>query len=104
MGGGSGTEAVYKSDSGSFTLDVTADNPMVSAMAPMLGNPAMMAAMGGTAVPIGDVIALQQDSDGSLMAMVDNRILVQMSGGDMAVMLPLYKSIDFAGLAKFDKK
>jgi hypothetical protein len=103
LGGGIGTETTYSNDQTSFKLDITADSPLVASMAPMLANVQMMTAM-GKVVKIGDVMALEQDDDQSLSALVGNRILVQMQGADVATMLPLFQKIDFAGLATYDKK
>jgi hypothetical protein len=100
-GGGTGTEVTYSSDSASFRLDITVDNAMVASMAPMLANAQMMAAM-GKVDQIGGVMVLEQDQ--SLSTLIDNRILVQMQGADVAVMLPVMQQMDLAGLAKFDHK
>jgi hypothetical protein len=101
IGGGSGTEISYSSDAASFKLDITVDNAMVASMAPMLSNAAIMTAM-GKVDQIGEQLVLEEDQ--SLTTLVANRILVQMQGADVAVMLPLMQKIDFAGLAKFDQK
>lgn len=100
LGGGTGTEVVYADDSTSFKLDITVDSPIVAGMAPMLANAQMMAAM-GKVDKIGDVMVLEQDQ--SLSALIDNRILVQMDGADVAVMMPVLQQLDFKALAGFDQ-
>lgn len=100
LGGGTGTEVVYANDSTSFKLDITVDSPIVASMAPMLANAQMMTAM-GKVDKVGDVMVLEQDQ--SLMALIANRILVQMEGADAALMLPVLSQLDFAALEGFDQ-
>jgi hypothetical protein len=100
-GGGTGIEAEYDSDNDSFRLDITVDNPIIATMAPMLSNAAMMSAAGKVDRIDGQLVL---ESDQSLATLVDNRILVQMQDGNIPVMLPVMKQIDFAALAKFDQK
>lgn len=102
IGGGSGGEARYDAPDGSgVTLTAFADNMMVSSMAGMLGNPAMMAMMGKTEV-IGGVTFLNQE--GSFSALLDNRVLVQAQGGSEEQNRTILGLIDFAAMAAFDKK
>jgi hypothetical protein len=99
MGGGTGAEASYQGASESFTLTLTADSPLVAQMGAMLGNAMVMAQMGGQIVRVGRLKFL--DQDGSMMGLVGNRVLVQITGASNEVMLPVLEQIDFAGLEGF---
>jgi hypothetical protein len=100
MGGGTGAEATYSGEGRSFTVTLMADNPMVGAMAAMFGNPMLMGAA-GEMVRVGRQKFI--DQDGELTGLVDNRILIQASGADKAVILPVLERIDFAALAGFGR-
>lgn len=100
-GGGTEIEAEYQSGNDSFRLDITADNPMIATMAPMLTDPQMMSSA-GKVVSIGKQLVLELDQ--SLATLVGNRILVQLQDGNVPVMLPVMREIDFAALATFDQK
>ena len=97
--GGTGAEARYEGASESFTLTLTADSPLVAQMSAMLGNAMVMAQMGGKIVRVGRLKFL--DQDGSMMGLVGNRVLVQITGASNEVMLPLLEQIDFAALEGF---
>lgn len=98
MGGGVGAKAEYSMGSDSFTITMMADNPMVAAMGGMLGNAAMLAAMG-------KMVRVKRqkfvDQDGEMSALIANRILVQASGADPAVMTPVLETIDYKALGNF---
>ena len=97
MGGGSGAEATYSDEAGqSFTVTLTADNPMVSAMAGMFASAGLM---GGKMVRVGREKFIDQEGD--LTAVIDNRILIQASGAEVDVMLPVLEAIDYRELARF---
>ena len=98
MGGGVGAEAEYSDGTDSFTVSVMADNPMVTAMAGMLGNTALMATM-GKMTRVGRQKFVNQD--GEMSAMVNNRVLVQAKGADPEVMIPILELIDFKKLGEF---
>ena len=98
MGGGTGAEASYEGPGGSFTISLTADNPMVASMGAMLGNATLMAQM-GKVERVGRQRFLNQN--GSLSALIGNRVLVQAQGGEVTDMMPALETIDFAGLEKF---
>ncbi|MFN3969909.1 MAG: hypothetical protein ACK4L4_00875 [Gemmobacter sp.] len=100
MGGGTGAEARYDGEAGSFTITMTADNPMMMGFVGMFANPALMAQM-GKVTRIGSQMVL--DQNGELTAVVDNRILVQASGGDAGAMMAAMQAMDFAGLANFGR-
>lgn len=100
MGGGTGAEASYDGAAGSFRIVITADNPMLMGFVGMFANPAMLTQM-GKVTRIGSQMVL--DQNGELTAVVDNRILVQASGGDGATMMAVMQGIDFASLANFGR-
>ncbi|MEH7830537.1 hypothetical protein [Gemmobacter denitrificans] len=103
FGGAVGTiaDATYSHDDGrSFTLTLTADSPVVASMAGILGNPQMMAMM-GKVVKVGATEML--DQDGSLSALVANRVLVQAQGSSVEDMATILSAMDFDVLARFDQ-
>lgn len=102
FGGGSGAEATYTAADGtSVTLSAYADNMMVSSMAGMLGNPAMLAMMGKVVEINGTSFA---DQDGNYSALINNRVLLQTSGGTAEQAQQILGLIDFAKLGAFDAK
>ena len=96
LGGGVGAEATYTMDDQSFTITFMANNPMVAAFGGMIGNAGLL---GGKMVRVGREKFL--DSDGELSALIDNRILVQATGADQDVMVPVLETIDFNALKDF---
>lgn len=101
MGGGAGAEASYATPEGStITLSAFADNMMVTSMAGMLGNPAMMAMMGKTETINGTAFLNQE---GSFSALLANRVLVQANGGTPEQVKDLLGQIDLEKLGAFDK-
>lgn len=96
MGGGIGASADYSGGGDSFSITLMADNPMVASMAPMLANAGLM---GGKMVRVGREKFVAQDDE--IMGLVGNRILVQVSGGDPDLVLPMLESMDLSGLAAF---
>lgn len=103
FGGMIGTlaDATYSHGDGrSFTITLTADSPTVAGMAGILGNPQMMAMM-GKVVKVGETDMLEQE--GSLSALVANRVLVQAQGADIADMSAVLAGMDFAKLGQFDQ-
>lgn len=99
MGGGTGAEADYSKDGeDGFTITLMADNPMVGAMAGMLGN---AAAIGARIERVGRQKMMVQD--GEITGLVDNRILVQAKGGETGMMLEVLKTIDYRALANFGR-
>lgn len=100
MGGGAGAEASYATpDGNSITLSAFADNMMVTSMAGVLANPAMMAMMGKTETINGTAFLNQ---DGSFSALLGNRVLVQANGGTPEEIRELLGLIDLAKLTAFD--
>tara|TARA_Y100000815_G_scaffold199572_1_gene183097 strand:- start:8 stop:694 length:687 start_codon:yes stop_codon:yes gene_type:complete len=98
MGGGTGAQADYAGDDGSFSISIMADNPMVSAMAAAIGS---AGAMGAKVERIGREKFMIQDSE--ITGLIDKRILVQAQGDDTDMMLTALKSMDFKALADFGR-
>ncbi len=100
-GGGAGTEATYTDASGnSLTVSITADSPMMTmGMAGMFMNEQVLAMM-GKLVEVPGATLLEQDN--SLMTLIDQRILVNISGLPTDQMMPLVEQIDFEKVAAFD--
>jgi len=100
MGGGSAAEASYSGPEGSFTITYVADNPMVGAMAGMLGNATLMGAMGRIERINGENFL---DADGELSALIGGRVLVQVSGAPSEAMIAHMEQVDFDALGSFDQ-
>ena len=99
MGGGTGAEAEYrKPGEDSFTISLMADNPMVGAMAGMLGS---AGAIGARIERVGRQKMMVHE--GEITGLVDSRILVQAKGGDVEMMLDVLKTIDYRALADFGR-
>ncbi|MEL7013247.1 MAG: hypothetical protein AAFO72_08200 [Pseudomonadota bacterium] len=96
MGGGSGAEATYDGGGQSITITMMADNPMVAGIAGMIGNAALL---GAKIERVGRQKFMVQD--GEISGLVDNRIMIQASGGDVDTMLEMLETMDFRALSKF---
>ncbi|MEQ9259362.1 MAG: hypothetical protein RIG84_09695 [Roseovarius sp.] len=96
MGGGTGAEATYEGDGQRITVTIMADNPMVTGMAGMISNAAML---GGKIERVGREKFMVKD--GEINGLIDKRILVKAAGGDEATMLGMLESMDFRGLGDF---
>lgn len=96
MGGGSAAEAEYSGPGGSFTIVMLADNPMVGAMAGMLGNATVMATMGRIERINGESFLSANDE---LSGLIGGRVLVQASGATVADMGAHLEQVDFDALA-----
>ncbi|MEO0750413.1 MAG: hypothetical protein AAFY25_01280 [Pseudomonadota bacterium] len=96
MGGGTGAEATYNGDGQSMTITVMADNPMVAGMAGMIGNAALI---GAKIERIGREKFMVME--GEINGLIDNRILVKASGGEVDAMLELLETMDFKALGQF---
>jgi len=96
LGGGVAAEAEYSDGTERFTLQIMADNPMVAGFAGMISNAGLL---GMKMHRLGR--EKFYETDGGLMGLVDNRILVQAEGADPELMLPVVEQIDFAALAAF---
>jgi hypothetical protein len=99
-GGGSGTEANYTDGQGNtLTVSITADSPMMMGMAGMLMNAQMMAMM-GPVIELPGIQLLQQEN--TLTGMIDQRIMVNISGLPLDAARTILDEIDFVKLASFD--
>ena len=99
MGGGVGAEAEYRNEDGqSFTITIMADNPMVAAMAGMIGNAALL---GAEIHRIGRAKFMIKDDEAN--GLIDQRILVKGTGDDMDRVLATLETMDFRALAKFGR-
>ena len=103
MGNGVGVAMDYENadKSMAFQISYIADNAMLIQMASMFSDPATMAMMGNV-VKVGDQTLLE--TDGTLSTVAGNRVMVQIAGAPVAVMLPVVQSIDYASLGTFDAK
>lgn len=98
MGGGMGATADYRSGDGSqrYTITMMADNAMVASMGAMVAN---AAAMGMKLERIGrQRVAI---NDGQAMALVNNRILITVEGGEEDLLMQAMERIDFDALSNF---
>jgi len=96
MGGGTGAEATYEGEGQRITVTVMADNPMVSGMAGMISNAALL---GAKIERLGREKFMVQD--GEVNGLIDKRILVKAEGGEVETMLALLETMDFRGLKRF---
>lgn len=100
LGGGLTASAAYAKPGASLDVKLTADNPMVATMGAMLATPSVMA-MQGEVRRLGRMRYLVTHG-GEVMALVDGRILVQVTGAaPEADKIAYFEAIDFDGLAKF---
>lgn len=98
MGGGMGASAEYRAPDGSqyYSITMMADNAMVASMGAMVAN---AAAMGMKVERVGrQRVAI---NDGQAMALVNNRILITIEGGDEALLMQAMEGIDFDALSNF---
>lgn len=98
FGGGAGAEARYSKGSDSFTISIMADNPMVAALSAMMANAGLM---GAKLERVGRMKYLNQD--GELSGVVDGRILIQASGAEPDLMIPVLETIDHRALEGFGR-
>ena len=97
MGGGSAAEADYTGPDGRFTITMVADNPMVGAMAGLLGNATIMATMGRIERINGESFL---NADNELSGLIGRRVLIQASGAPVEIMAEHLKQVDFDALAE----
>ena len=99
LGGGTQASRQYTNAQGqSVKIEVTADSPLIAQMGMLLTNPAMMGAM-GKPIRIGNQRAVQTN-DNEIQMMVDNRILVGVTGdAQIEAKLAYAKAIDLAKVA-----
>ena len=103
LGDGYMVEADYQGADGTVNLAMMVDTPMIAQMAPMLGNPAMMAIL-GEAIEI-DGRSFVRTETHEVVGLIDERILVSVSGnrinGDDVI--AYIEQIDFEGLESFNR-
>ena len=99
LGGGNQATRRYENAEGkAVELQVTADLPMITQLAMVMNNAAMMAAM-GKLIRIGSQRAVQT-TDNDVQMLVDNRIMVVLSGdAPVEAKLAYARAIDLAKLA-----
>lgn len=96
--GGITAAADYARNGETFTVSLTADNPLVASMLGLLGNPQMMALM-GKVVRVGARDMMLQD--GELSTLVDGRVLVQARGRDLDAMKAALGTLAFNRVARY---
>lgn len=100
FGGGSMAKATYSRDGATVDIQMMADNQMVTAMGAMFGNAAMMGSMGKVKRIGRQKVVITPD--GEMQAMIDGRILVQITGDAPVEEKEAYfEAIDFDGLKDF---
>lgn len=100
FGGGSTATRVYTKDQSRVSIQYTANSPLVTQMAAMFSNPAMMGA-GGKLMRIGRQKAVVDD-DGGVQFVVNNSVMVQVEGNAAPEDKVAYaKAIDVKALGDF---
>ena len=98
--GGSMAKSTYVNGNENVEIQLMANNQMVAAMAGLFNNPAMMGAQGTVKRIERQKVLINQS--GELQALIDNRILVQISGrAPVEVKEAYFAAIDFKGLEDF---
>lgn len=100
MGGGSMASASYVNGNENLTIQLMANNQMVSAMAGVFGNPAIMGAQGQVKRIQRQKVLVTQS--GELQSLIDGRIYIQISGrAPIETKEAYFSAIDFKGLEDF---
>jgi len=100
FGGGQMASARYDNGSERLEIQLMADNQMVTAMGAMFGNATLMGAM-GTVKRINRQ-KLVVTNDGEVQTLINNRIMVQITGSaDVEAKLAYFEALDMAGLKDF---
>ena len=100
FGGGMNTSATYTRETDRITIQLMADNQMVSAMAGMFNNSAMLGTMGQVKRIKRQKVVITQR--GELQAMINNRIFVQIEGkSPIEEKEAFFAAIDIRGLKDF---
>lgn len=100
FGGGQMAGASYSNGAQELEIQIMADNQMVTAMAAMFSNAALMGAMGKVKRLSGEKVVVTPD--GELQALIDGRIMVQITGSaDEASKEAYFQAIDIEGLKEF---
>jgi hypothetical protein len=100
FGGGVTASATYSRDQDRIEVQLMAGNQMVTTMAGMFGNAAMMGSMGTVKRLKRQKVVINQNGD--VQAMIDNRVFVQISGRAPTEDKEAYfEALDFRGLKDF---
>ncbi len=100
FGGGQMASASYSKNDDTVEIQLMADNQMVSAMAGMFSSAAMMGAMGKVQRIQGEKVVVTKD--GELQSLVDDRIMVQITGSaDVETKAAYFEAMDVKGLKGF---
>ena len=100
FGGGQMASAVYSNGSDRVEIQLMADNQMVTAMGAMFGNAALMGAM-GTVKRVNRQKRVVTN-DGEVQSLINNRIMVQITGpADADTKLAYFEALDMDGLKDF---
>lgn len=100
FGGGQMASARYSDGSDDLEIQLMADNQMVTAMAAMFGNAALMGAMGTVKRINRQKLVLT--NDGEVQSLINNRIMVQITGSaDADTKLAYFEALDMEGLKDF---
>ena len=100
FGGGQMASARYSDGSDDLEIQLMADNQMVTAMAAMFGNAALMGAMGTVKRINRQKLVLT--NDGEVQSLINNRIMVQITGSaDADTKLAYFEALDMDGLKDF---
>lgn len=100
FGGGQMAGATYASGQDTVDVRIMANNQMVTAMGAMFSNAALMGSM-GTVKRIGGEKAVITP-DGELQALVDGRVMVQITGSaDAETKQAFFEAIDLEALKEF---
>lgn len=100
FGGGQAASAEYRTGSDTVEIQIVADNQMVGAMAGLFAGASIMGAGGEVRRISGQRVTI--DDDGDFQAMIDKRIMIQLSGSaDEAMKAEYFSRIDIDGLKDF---
>ena len=100
FGGGQMASARYSNGSDDVEIQLMADNQMVTAMAAMFGNATLMGAMGTVKRINRQKLVLT--NEGEVQSLINNRIMVQITGSaDADTKLAYFEALDMDGLKDF---
>jgi hypothetical protein len=98
LSGGTSTAATYSHPDGSLTISLVSDSPMLASVNTMIAR--LSAATGGRPMRIQRVQFI--DNEGDLQGMVDNRILITVSGDASLESKKAYiEAMDMQGMSNF---
>ncbi len=100
FGGGTTANAEYRRGKDSLKINIVTDSPMLASMGMLFSNPAMAGSQGSMKRINRQKVLVKQD--GSITAMIDKRIMIEVSGRAPAEDKEAYfKAIDIKGLEKY---